>query len=212
MVTTRVIPSSRALILDNADYSVSEKILPEPFSHPSVVLWMQGGGTWKSQVFSWTPPLFPAIPTLHSVTSSLTNPLSCIHIFRVPSLLPFPSSSSLPRCLFPSLQHDGNSFSKSQPGPTILWKFSSPIAVCARKEYWPQPSREPPKAERIILTSWFSPKTQSLFDHCPFPNPTHTDHKHNFGNLNFQLGMGPSTLESQWWACWCIHLFSRCLV
>lgn len=30
MVTTRVIPSSRALILDNADYSVSEKILPEP--------------------------------------------------------------------------------------------------------------------------------------------------------------------------------------
>lgn len=148
-----------------------KKYCRNPFSHLSVVLWMQGRRNLVLQVSQLDSTLISRHP--HTALCH-KQPDQPIVLYTHLSCSQSPAFSHLPLCqgaFFPSLQHDGNSFSKSQPGPTILWKFSSPIAVCARKEYWPQPSREPPKAERIILTSWFSPKPRVCLITALSPQP-----------------------------------------
>lgn len=186
-----------------------KKYCRSSFSHLSIVLWMAGERELGAEGLSVR--LHPYFPPSPCCTLSQTDwPTHC----RVYTSFVFPIS-----CLFPIFlsakvpsshlyQHDGNSFFKPQPGPTILWKFFSPLQCVLERNTDPNPAGSPQR-QRIILTSWFSPKPRVCLITALHP---FTDHKRNFGNLSFQLGMGPSDLESQWWACWCIHSFSRCLV
>ena len=122
------------------------------FSYLSIVLWKAEERGLGTEVLSvgLHPYFLPSPRCTVSQTAWPTHgPVYTSFVFPHPCLCPISLSAKVPSSHL--YQHDSNSFFKSQPGPTILWKFFSPLQYVLERNTDPSPTGSTQRQRELFL-------------------------------------------------------------